>query len=226
MKKRIKYWWTAFLSIVLVVIVYGQDSHKLMLRTDNNNKLILGADNYFSILGMQEHPISKDQISAFLYTSYQYFSKKEPIPLEITGNSGEFKIHPDSLGWVEFRVEINGETEKITVGITPLRAICSVGNKVNGTLSIHQFTAQFGMFAYMDMDGLNGRCNITKFELLRIGADGTVSKFKNKGGKFEMPAQEIIKKAAIGDLYIFRKIGYYCPQTKEQEAEEIFIEIE
>ena len=122
-------------------------------------------------------------------------------------------------------MKINGVTEKITVAITPLRAICRVGNKVNGKLSIHQFTAQFGVVAYMDLDEINGRCVVAKFELLRIGADGTVSKFKNKGGKFEVPAQEIIKKAAVGDLYIFRKIGYYCPQTKEQEAEEIFIEI-
>lgn len=226
MRKRIKYCWIVFFSVALGTVVYGQDSDKLMIRVENSNKLILGADNYFSILGMQEHPISVDQVSAFLCTSYQYLYKKEPIPVEITKKYGKFKIHPDSLGWVEFRVGINGEIEKVSLEIEPLRAICRVAGKVNGKLPAHQFTAQFGVVAYMDLDGINGRCVVTKFELIRVGADETVLKCENKGGKFEEAAQEIIKKATSGDLYIFRKIGYYCPRTEEQEAEEIFIEIE
>jgi hypothetical protein len=197
-----------------------------MLRTEHNNKLILGADNYFSILGMQEHPISEDQVSAFLCTPYQFLNKKEPIPIQITRKYGQFKIHPDSLGWVEFRVEINGKIEKISADIEPLKAICKVGNKVNGTLSIHQFTAQGGVIAYLDLDGYNARCVVTKFELLRVGVDGSVLRVENKGGHFEEQAQRIIKKAVVGDLYIFRNIQYYCPQTEVQEAVAIFIEIE
>jgi hypothetical protein len=226
MEKRISYCWTVFLFIVFITFGNGQDSDKLMFRTDNNNKLILGADNYFSILGMQEHPISEDQISAFLCTSYQFLNKKEPIPIQITKEGGQFKIHPDSLGWVEFRVEINEEIEKITIGIEPLKAICRVAGKVNGILSMDQFTAQNGVIAYLDLDGYNARCNITKFELIRIGADGSALRVDNKGGRFEEEAQRVIKKAVVGDLYIFRNIHYYCPQTAEQKAAAIFIEIE
>jgi hypothetical protein len=221
-----KYWWTLFLFIVLGTLVYGQNSEKLMLKTGYNNKLILGVDNYVSILGMQAHPISEDQVSAFLCTSYQYLNKKEPIPLEMTKEYGQFKVHPDSLGWVEFRVKINGAIEKITVGIVPLKAICKVGYKVNGTLSSPKFKAQGGVIAYLDLENYDARCVVTEFEVLRVGADGSALRVKNKGGRFEAAAQGIIKKAVVGDLYIFRNIQYYCPGTAAQEASAIFIEIE
>lgn len=225
-EKRIKYYWTIFFSVVLIGFSCGQDSYKLMVRTSHyNNKLILGADNYFSILGMQDKPISEDQISAFLCTTYQYLYKKEPIPLEITKGNGEFRLHPDSLGIVEFRVKIKGQIEKVRVDIEPLRAICSVAGKINGKLSIQELTAQMGIIAYMDMEGMNGRCNVKSYELIRIGADGVVSKFKNQGGRFEETAQEIIKKAAKGDLYIFRDLDYYCPSTTIQRAEDMIFEI-
>lgn len=227
MKIRIRYAWVLFLSIVFITIGNAQDSDKLMVRTSHyNNKFILGADNYFSILGMQDKPISEDQITAVLHTSYQYLYEKEPIPLEITKGNGQFRVHPDSLGWVEFRVKMKGKIEKIGVDIEPLRAICSIGSKVNGKLSVQELTAQRGVIAYMDMEGLNGRCNVKGFELIRIGADGLVSKFKNKRGKFEESAQEIIKKASSGDLFIFRNIDYYCPLTEIQRAENMIFEIE
>lgn len=226
MKIRIRYCWVLFFSIVFITIGNAQDSDKLMFRVNNNNKLILGADNHVSILGMQEQSISKDQVSAFLCTFYQYSHKKEPIPLEITKENGGFKVHVDSLGWVEFRVKIKGAIEKIRVDIEPLRANCRVAGKVNGKLSVQELTAQMGVIAYMDMEGLNGRCNVKSFELIRIGADGTVSKLKNKKGRFEEQAQEIIKKATKGDLYIFRDIDYYCPLTEIQRAENMIFEIE
>ena len=226
MIKSMKYWWIVFLFILLGTLVYGQNSEKLMLKTGYNNKLILGVDNYISILGMQEHPISEDQVSAFLCTSYQYLNKKEPIPLEMTREYGQFKVHPDSLGWIEFRVKMNGKVEKITARIEPQKAVCKVGFKVNGTLSSPKFKAQRGVIAYLDLENYNARCVVTKFELIRIGADGSALRVHNKGGQFEAAAQQIIKKAVVGDLYIFRNIAYYCPQTEVQEAAAIFIEIE
>jgi len=41
----------------------------------------------------------------------------------------------------------------------------------------------------------------------------------------EETAQEIIKKAVWGDLYIFRNIDYYCPSTEIQRAEDMIFEI-
>lgn len=224
---KIKYkCWTIFFFLMGLISIDAQEGDKLMISTKEEGKFYLGVDNHFYILGMQEGPILQEQVSAFLYTSYQYMSKSKPIPLEVIRNNGEFKVHPDSLGWVEFHVLINGQIEKTSIAVESLKAVCRYGGKVDGKLSAKKFREQLGLIAYLDLEDYNARCVIKQFQLIRVGADGTVLKSLNIKGKLQPLTKAIVEKATKGDLYIFRKIHYYCPRSEVQQGNDVILEIE
>lgn len=67
---KIKVYITLLIIIFSILICNGQNSDKIIIQTGSCNSLIAGIDNYISIIAIQDAPITENQISAFLITSY------------------------------------------------------------------------------------------------------------------------------------------------------------
>lgn len=225
-----KYWLTVLLCISGILLSYGQNSQKVIIHihTENSNDLIVGINNYISIVAEQNTPVTQEQVRAFLFTESQYFYGTEPIQLKVEQEYGKFKIRPDSLGAVEFRVEINGKTETTRVSTVPIPAVCRLGRyKANSETKIPAVAlkAQTGMIAYVECCGIDARCKVMEYEVIRVGANSRSASVHNAGGKFEEISRDLIHQARSGDIYVFRNIYYQCPGTEKQRSEDMIFEI-
>jgi len=185
-------------------------------------------DNYISIIAMQDSALAVEQITAFFMTPYMYFYEKEPIQLEVERKYGKFKIHPDSLGSVEFQVKLRGTTEIVRIRAEPIKAVCRLSkHKANSEakISVAEFKAQLGLSAYVECCGFEASCKMIEFEILRIANNNHATRVMNRGGRFEETSLRLIKQAGSGDIYIFRNIYYQCPSTENQRSEDMIFEI-
>lgn len=212
-----------------ISVCNGQHSKKIIIHTETCNHLIVGIDNYISIIAMQDSALTVEQISAFLITPSKYRSGKKPTQLEIEKKYGKFKINPDSLGVVEFQIQVNEKTEIKTIKVEPLQAVCRLANyKANSEAKISAaiLKAQLGIIAYVECCGFDASCRVEKFEVIRVPINSIPTKAKNIGARFQDSTSNVINQAQPGDIYIFRNIYYQCPGSKTQRSEDLIIEIE
>lgn len=88
-----------------------------------------------------------------------------------------------------------------------------------------EFKLQDGLSSYADCCGFDARCNISEFEIIRIGSNGVTTKALNKGGQFEETTKSLIQQAAPGDMYIFRNIYHHCLYNERLRFDDMIFDI-
>lgn len=224
-----KLWLTVFFYFSAISCITSQVHESVLIQTENGNDLIAGINNSISIVALQQVPITVEQIAAYLITPSRYLEDKEPIELKVEQEYGKFMIRPDSIGVVEFYIEINGTKVRKVLKVKPLEAVCRLSRyKANTEAKIPsaEFKSQIGIIAYVECCGFDAKCKVLNFEIIRIRTKNKVDRAKNKGGRFEEKNLSLIQKAQSGDIFIFRNLYYQCPSSEQQRSDDMIFEIE
>lgn len=220
-------------SVVLDLVCVGQSPDDLIVYTQNDNSLFALVDNDVSIFFKKtSQPVSEEQLSVFYYSYEQYLGEVEdmtPIPVPFKKVGELFVIRPDSLGFIEFRVKIDEKTE-LTKVVTarPISLVCALlpsQAKGWGAIQAAKFKVQEGLWSYANCCGFDLRCNISEFEIIRIGSDGVTTKALNTGGRFEEANRSMIQLAAPGDMYILRNIYHHCLYNEKLRFDDMIFDI-
>jgi len=75
--------------------------------------------------------------------------------------------------------------------------------------TLHTLTGLVTLVENFDFDV---KCPISSFTLLYKSADGQTKKLPNEGATFNPAIQELIKKAKVGDCYLFQEVKTRCPE--------------
>lgn len=214
------------LGLILGVMIFGksfvhaQNTTKVLVHTEECDQLVLGINNYVTIVAQQEEPVALAQVNAFLFTPNQYNYNLDPIELDIEKEGDLFKIRPDSIGTVDFKIKIGNIVETTRVYVKPLEAVCRLSNfyaNRQDTIPLATFKEQEGIIANVTCCGFDAKCLVLEYEVLRFGRRGRNQKVKNVGARFEEATQKLIEKAKIKDIYMFRNIYYRCPSAIEKQ---------
>lgn len=191
-----------------------------------NNRVFVGATNFFRVVAQQVGPVQLDQLSATLQT---YGEEKEPplISLEIKQNGNMFTIHPKEIGVVNISIDLVDRTERYSFFTKQLDAIAQVGGKSGGLIPAVVFKAQKGVYMIVVGYDICVGCKVISYEIIRITSDHQAEIAENIGGNWEDAATKLISDAQPGDRYIFDKIVYLCPgNVKSQQAEAMSFEVD
>lgn len=185
-----------------------------------------GSENIFYLVARQATPVALGQISA---TFQAYEGEKQPI--DIREDRGAFFIHPPTIGWVELSIAFSDTIEVKKLNVKPLSAVGRLGNyKANEDekMPARMLKAQDGVASVVECCGLDVKCKILNFEVIRIDANNAAERKSNNGGRFQEDVKQLVAKAKPGDIFIFRNIHYQCPGTSEitQRMEDMIFQIE
>lgn len=219
--------WMIILFMSSLIDCYSQRHTDIIIHTKHCNKLIAGLDNFISILPRSNVKGKIGDVTAFLSTEYNYYYEKEPIKLEVKKQENGFKIRPDSVGMVVFRIKLGDHIIEKQVRAKPITATPRLAKyKANSNIKISANELKFQEGIYVIAHCSHFRCLITDFELVRVSFDTPSSKITNKGGRFEETTIDLLNQAKSGDLYIFRNINYSSPgTTRIQRTEDMVFEI-
>ena len=78
-------------------------------------------------------------------------------------------------------------------------------------LGTGEFKAQGGVAAVITCCGFEAKCDVVSYQVLRLAADGSMSRAFNKGIRFEGEASALVMAARPGDTYLFFDIQARCP---------------
>lgn len=192
------------------LLANAQNSTKVLFQPHSDcSGFINRIDNYIEIVAQQENPITIDDVSATFQSYNGYIG-----PFAIKGDSGNFYVHPDSIGLIVISIKTNSgiQTQQFYVKNIPAVGYLS-GYRANSDkkIGVGEMKAQSGLSAVIVCCGFDAKCKMIGFEIIRITRDGFAQKALNKGERFEESAQKIIRQTESGDIYVFRKIKYSCP---------------
>lgn len=74
-----------------------------------------------------------------------------------------------------------------------------------------EFKAQAGIAAVMNCCDIDACWEVVGYEVAYVPEKGPMVELSNNGARFEAPVQEVINKAAPGDMYFFDNIRVLCP---------------
>lgn len=215
-----------FICACCCSILFGQNRKPVRaLLSIENHYLIAKFNNPIRIVAQQNQPVSINQLSA----TFQGINlEKEEI--EITKKGEYFIINPTSIGTVEIQIRIDDEVEKKSLVVRPMEAVGRLGrHRANSDtkIKVAEFKAQLGIIASIECCGFDAKCRVLGFQVLRINNRNQTERAINQGGKFTGKTKEIIMKAKLGDLFIFRQIKYQCPGSKKpQRLDDMIFEIQ
>lgn len=69
-----------------------------------------------------------------------------------------------------------------------------------------------GMITVLESFDFDAKCPISSFVCLHKSVDNKTTTIKNEGHNFNPQLVELIKKAKIGDLFIFQEVKTLCPE--------------
>lgn len=219
------------LSILIIWVgsfsmTFGQSGKALKsIVSIENQYLIAGVDNLIRIVAQQNEPVSINQLNA----NFQVYNA-EKVPIEIVGGNGYFIIRPDTIGIVEINIAIGDTIEIKALRVKPIEAVGRLsryGANTDKKIGVGEFKAQMGIIASVECCGFDAKCQVLKFQTIRIGVNNEIERAVNKGAKFDQQTRGIIMKAVSGDIFIFRQIKYKCPGSgKPQRLDDMIFEIE
>lgn len=133
--------------------------------------------------------------------------------VEIRKNDdGTFFIKPQK-GVKDFPVFIRaaGKTleYKMKVDVLPNpRPLLS--KKYSGPVNAKEFQTHMGLIGSTKHFPVRAKCIITSFKVTRKAATGEKRTVKNRGGRFQIPTQELVRAAKRKDVYLFEDITCQC----------------
>lgn len=214
------------LSVTLGVVSAQEANHSMV--SFRNDRIFVGATNFFRVVAQQVGPVQLDQLSATLQT---YGEEKEPplISLKIEQNGDMFTIHPKEIGTVRISIQLDERIERYDFHTDFLDAVSKVGNwdaDTEGQIPAIAFKAQRGLYTQLEGYDICGKCSVIDYEVIRIPSDLKARVIRNNGGKWESATAELIKEAQAGDRFVFTKIRYRCPGAQvDQFAETLSFEL-
>jgi hypothetical protein len=181
--------------------------------------------NFFRVVAQQEGPVSSGQVKAYLDI---YDTGRQP--LAITGEDGFFRVIPKSTGELVIEVELLDTIESFRFFVKPLEAVGRYGmaNGIDGKpMNKNVFRAQRGIYARVEGYDVCATCKVLGYEiiLVRPGENATVA--INERGDFSPENRQLIRRAEVGDRYLFRNVRYRCPGAQmDQRLPDMSFEIE
>ena len=226
--KKIK---SGFLSALILTLLLGPFSNTLLAQKQAKSLIavrsgyfIAKLDNSFEVVAQQEHPVTLDQLQAYIQVFNQ---ERRPVAIKQWKNS--FVIRPDTVGIVEIDIALKDTVETKRIRIRPIKAVGRLGNYTanqNIKIGIGAFKAQEGIKAVIENYDIDAYCKVYGFEVLRVSKWDEVERSVNTGARFSGATRAIINHASAGDLFIFRRIMYRCPGSEEiQRLEDMTFEI-
>lgn len=228
--RKMKYLIIILTFLLVTQEVHGQCNDNIKIYASNGNKLINRVDNCIQIFVTENNSVpNPEQVYAYHYTPHIFLNELEPKQQKIEYKDGWFWVYPDSVGLVEVIVDFEGIEYKQRIGVLPIRAVIRVSMiEANSErkMSAKELKSQRRLVATVECCGLDTKCAISEFELIKIGMDNNVSRVKNVGEEFEERSYNLIRTAEPGDIYIFRNIYYRCPGSGKERAEDMIFELE
>lgn len=210
--------------------IYAQYSFEVLLRTEYCNDFLANMDNHFHLVSSKGSDLNVDSIQIKQYVHNVETMSYDSIDLIVTKEYNLFKCRTHGVGTCEISVNINGGIERFKAKVKPLPAVCYFGG-VNGSsndkMKAVPFRVQKGVYTQVECCGFDVRCNIIRYDIIKIPNFGKRVISTNTGGPLELRNQTIVEDAKKGDLYLFRRIMYQCPGNEEvQRGNDIIIEID
>lgn len=198
---------SSLLAMSFCLITYSQHAPRFLIDVSEGS-FYAQVDNYFQLIAQQDKPVSLDQLSATLQADNNY-----GVPVNIEQRMAYFLIHPDKMGTLKIKIRLKDTTLTKAFRVKPIPVIGMLSQYSANTdeqIGAAVLKAQIGVMALVNCCGFDARCEVLKYEVIRINSLGRAEKTLNAGGSFEEKTRAIIHKAEAGDLYIFRKIRYRC----------------
>ena len=85
-----------------------------------------------------------------------------------------------------------------------------LSKKYSGPVNAKEFQSHMGLVGSTKHFPVRAKCIITSFKVTRKAADGGKKSIKNKGGRFQIPTQELVRAAKRKDVYLFEDIACQC----------------
>lgn len=218
-----KYVSLILLFFAILWTVSGQSEIKSIIKF-NEKHIIVGYDHSFLVVGQQSYPIALEQL-----TANQIDKNNDTLELEIRQIDNAFLIKPLHQGDLLINVSIDSAVETKYFKVQRLKAVPRLSiydSQFNGKINSGEFRAQQTIRATSKLLQYEAFCQIISFTLVRAGENEQVEKYENEGGKFNVTALQMIRKAKSGDIYIFRQIMANCDGGIPQQVDDLIVEIE
>ena len=193
---------------LLSSIAFCQSKIENEICLDGSKILMIGMDNPIVFCNSDKIPLKKEDITV----EFIHSMSKNKTKLLIHENNFGIYVRPDSLGFVKIRVKtsqgLNKTFDLKTKFLTAYGTYLNYHSYHDEPIGAEEFRLGLGINIHPEFDG---KCIIESFEIIRIDSLGRANKVINEGDKFSSLSLEIINKATVGDLYIFRKIYYKSP---------------
>jgi hypothetical protein len=227
----------AYLLIILL------QSSLLFSQKESNVVIIPTMEDFFSscieiqfkVYARQNTPITQDKIKARLIKYYKVINDSTFLPITediemVETGKNKFRTSAiDTLGTIEFEVELESGIEKLTYKVTSMPIRIHIGNRSllsnDNYLSLKILKSRPGIYATLDYNGLNGYGGIINYTILAI-IDGKVSaEIINDGGKFSTESKKMISKLKANDILIIKNITYKVCSIKQPYKHDFVIKI-
>jgi GldM C-terminal domain len=190
----------AALCLLFSTAALAQNSNpKVVVEIPECNKVWVGVSNHLKIMVEGQDSVSLDQIKVTNAT--------------ITKEGDYFDLQPKEVGTVEMTVTTTSHTDKHVFRAKPIEVTPLYGAQyANGTIMGNgAFKAQGGLTAVVTCCGFEAKCDVVSYQIIRIAADGSMTRVVNQGIRFGPEAQAIVMQARPGDTYLFFDIQARCP---------------
>lgn len=180
----------------------------------NPDYLFQRMDNDVTIVAQQKRPVSLDQIRV--------------TGGKISGDEGQFWIHPDTSKIVNITVATRNGTWSKSLRTKPIIPVARLGGKFTGNVQMGngELKAQGGIMANVECCGFSARCDIVSFTVFRITKDNQLFRAENKGDRFGDAVLQLTQAARPGDLFWFHNIQARCPgEETAQPLEDISVDV-
>lgn len=93
-------------------------------------------------------------------------------------------------------------------------------------MTLGSFKAQVGIAPVLEYFDFDAKCKMSGFEIVRMPKVGNRESATNRGARFNSTAKELMQKAAIEDIYLFRNLKCRCPGDRaNRELQSFSIEL-
>lgn len=177
-----------------------EDPPACVISLDRMNEFYIGVDNPVSIL---VRGIPEEQVVV---------QAQDAVIKKIEGR--RYNVWVSTPG--QARIVITGkdvihQTYNFKVKRIPDPGLLLGGRYRSGNIRNGEFKVQTGLSVSFEQFEYDTTCEVTGFELTRMGKKEDPVTLVNKGGRFQSDVRELISRAKPGDSYFFEDIRVKCP---------------